>query len=356
MSAMNTPKDQNEASVQLQNLLTNLEPIYEFISWMGGWEADFDLADASKYEGALRDLIAVFRALSKNPIKFKAIIPTKLSLEIDGISNLIIGHIFNIHPDLLPRGYKTDGEDIGRRLGYILTGIAHTINDNGWTTKLEGQTIILEDPDGEEINWFDVVLNLGSGNGGNGGSGGGNIVKTDITLTAAQQSEIETYITFTDKAKKDYKDGKLNPNVLLDAATAAKSAGITIGITSGVRPAASQKLHKTGWALDIGVLDTHTSDSTSNPHLDANNPKFAAAGDKFVSALYKLGYKRIFHANEPNGTSAATNQAKAFIWRDPEHYNHVHISNIEEPAEWVNINNVGNYKSFQKKFNPNKYK
>jgi hypothetical protein len=181
MNAMNTPKDQNETSVQLENLLTNLAPIYEFISWMGGWEADFDLADASKYEGALRDLIVIFRALSKNPIKFKAIIPTKLSLEIDGISNLIIGHMFNIHPDLLPKGYKTDGDDIGRKLGYILTGIGHTINDNGWTTKLEGQTIILEDPDGEEISWFDVVLKLGSGSGNGSGSGSSN--HTDGTGT-----------------------------------------------------------------------------------------------------------------------------------------------------------------------------
>jgi hypothetical protein len=353
MNAMNTPKDQNETSVQLENLLTNLAPIYEFISWMGGWEADFDLADASKYEGALRDLIVIFRALSKNPIKFKAIIPTKLSLEIDGISNLIIGHMFNIHPDLLPKGYKTDSDEIGRKLGYILTGIGHTINDSGWTTKLEGQTIILEDPDGEEISWFDVVLNLGSGSGsGSGnGSGGGELKKTDITLTAAQQSEIETYIKFYDFSKGDYKDGKLNPNVLLDAATAAKSAGITIGISSGIRTGEDQGYHRTGWALDVGYLDTHTSDSTSNPHLDANNPKFAAAGDKFVSALYKLGYKRLYH-----DTLASINQEKTFIWRDKEHYNHVHMSNSVEPAEWVNINNVGKFKVQQKKYNPNKYK
>ena len=163
-NAMNTPKSQNETSIQLENLLTNLEPIYEFISWMGkSWildfEADFEVTDAPKYEGALRDLIAIFRALSKNPIKFKAIIPTKLSLEIDGISNLIIGHMFNIHPDLLPKGYKTEGDtEAGRRLGYILTGVGHTVNDNGWITKLEGQTIILEDPDGEEIDLFDITL------------------------------------------------------------------------------------------------------------------------------------------------------------------------------------------------------
>lgn len=167
ISAMNTNKSDNDTSVQLENLLTNLTPIYEFISWLGkSWildfEADFEVTDAPKYEGALRDLIAIFRALSKNPIKFKAIIPTKLSLEIDGISNLIIGHMFNIHPDLLPKGYKTAGDtEAGRRLGYILTGIAHTVNDNGWVTKLDGQTIILEEPDGAETDLFNVTLKGG---------------------------------------------------------------------------------------------------------------------------------------------------------------------------------------------------
>jgi hypothetical protein len=126
---------------------------------MGGWEADFENDDAGKYESALRDVIAIFRSLSKTPIKFKAIIPTKLSLEIDGISNLIIGHMFNIHPDLLPKGYKTEGDsEAGRRLGYILTGIGHTINDSGWTTKLDGQTIILEEPEGEEKDLFNITL------------------------------------------------------------------------------------------------------------------------------------------------------------------------------------------------------
>ena len=179
MNAMNTTSADDNEDIQLENLLTNLTPIYEFIQEMGGTEADFDFNEASKYEGALRDIIAIFRALSKNPIKFKAIIPTKLSLEIDGISNLIIGHMFNIHPDLLPRGYKTDADTgVGRKLGYILTGVGHTVNDSGWVTKLEGQTIILEEPDGKETDLFEVTLdktgkvtgataNITTGKGGN---------------------------------------------------------------------------------------------------------------------------------------------------------------------------------------------
>jgi hypothetical protein len=193
ISAMNTNKNDNDASVQLENLLTNLTPIYEFINWLGkSWildfEADFEVTDAPKYEGALRDLIAIFRALSNNPIKFKAIIPTKLSLEIDGISNLIIGHMFNIHPDLLPKGYKTEGDtEAGRRLGYILTGIAHTVNDNGWVTKLDGQTIILEDPDGAETDLFNVTLKGGKVTG----------ATPNITRSPGRNGEDEVIATST---------------------------------------------------------------------------------------------------------------------------------------------------------------
>ena len=66
MNAMNTTSADDNEGIQLENLLTNLTPIYEFIQEMGGTEADFDFNEASKYEGALRDIIAIFRALSKN--------------------------------------------------------------------------------------------------------------------------------------------------------------------------------------------------------------------------------------------------------------------------------------------------
>ena len=212
MSAMNTTSADNSSAIQLENLLTNLTPIYDFISDMGGWESDFKNEDAGKYEGALRDVIVIFRALSKNPIKFKAIIPTKLSLEIDGISNLIIGHMFNIHPDLLPKGYKTEGDtEAGRRLGYILTGIGHTINDSGWTTKLDGQTIILEDPDGKETDLFKITLSksgkVEKATTKIGTDNKGNIVKTDVTLSPAQQQEVEQWVNFGG-FKSFYKNGK----------------------------------------------------------------------------------------------------------------------------------------------------
>ena len=359
MSAMNTTSADNSSAIQLENLLTNLTPIYDFISDMGGWESDFKNEDAGKYEGALRDVIVIFRALSKNPIKFKAIIPTKLSLEIDGISNLIIGHMFNIHPDLLPKGYKTEGDtEAGRRLGYILTGIGHTINDSGWTTKLDGQTIILEDPDGKETDLFKITLSksgkVEKATTKIGTDNKGNIVKTDVTLSPAQQQEVEQWVNFGG-FKSFYKNGNFNPNTLLDAATAAKSCGFKITVTSGIRGGEGQGYHRTGWALDISGFNGLHSTASSNSQMEKNHAQYAANGDKMASALIKMGYKHLFTTGA-TGTSAETSQTKTFIWRSAGHFNHIHMSNSTEPAGWKNPNNVGKYSAQQKKYNPSKYK
>jgi predicted chitinase len=52
----------------------------------------------------------------------------------------------------LPRGYKSGNDNgVGPKLGYILTNIGHSIKDNDWVTKLEAQTIILDEPEGIDI-------------------------------------------------------------------------------------------------------------------------------------------------------------------------------------------------------------
>jgi len=362
MNAMHITNDQDTDAVKLENLATNLIPIYYFIHWMtggGSSEGNLEKNRIGEFGSALKDVIATFRSLSKNPIKFKAIIPTKLSLEIDGISNLIIGNMFNIHSDLLPRGYKTDTDTgVGRKLGYVLTGIAHTVNDNGWTTKLDGQTIILEDPEGEEKNLFDVfkdaagkikevVAKVTT-------NSNGVLVPTDVKLTQAQKNEIEQWVDFH-QFKKFYTNGYFNPNTLLDAATAAKSCGFKVGVSSGIRTGEDQGYHRTGWALDIGYFDGATSGAEDNTTMDKRYPKFAAGGDKFASALIKMGYKHLFDKGK-DGTPAEVYQQKTFIWRSHGHYNHIHMSNSGETADWKNPNNVGKYAAQQKQFNKTKYK
>lgn len=144
---------------QLQNLKDNLQLITDYFSdlsgggsglfsgWFGGG-GEFDTSKSSQYSGALRDIINYYRTTTADSNNNRSIIPTKLSIELDGIGGLIIGNIFRIPNDLLPRGYKGDGAGPAK-IGYVVTGLGGSIgNNNDWVSKIEAQFIILDEPKG----------------------------------------------------------------------------------------------------------------------------------------------------------------------------------------------------------------
>jgi GH24 family phage-related lysozyme (muramidase) len=65
---------------------------------------------------------------------------------MDGIGGLIIGHLFKIPQDLLPRGYKLDST--GGKLLQIVTGISHRVDNGDWTTTIDALNMIATDPKG----------------------------------------------------------------------------------------------------------------------------------------------------------------------------------------------------------------
>jgi hypothetical protein len=135
---------------QAQNVTSALKSLYEFFGDQDYGiftDADFDTDKASDYKNSLKDLINFFKNLTKSNIKNRSIIPTKLSITMDGIGGLVIGHIFKIPEELLPKGYK--GDALGSKLGHIVTSIGHSVNNTGdWTTNIDAQTIILDEPQG----------------------------------------------------------------------------------------------------------------------------------------------------------------------------------------------------------------
>jgi hypothetical protein len=141
---------------QLTNLKESLRTIYSFLGDTVNFYnftsiANFDSNNASTYKNALRDLIAYFKSIGKSDSKNRAIIPTKLSVELDGIGGLIIGHIFKIPKELLPKGYQ--GGALGSKQGYIITGLNHKVANSDWTTEIGAQTIILDNPTGADVNY-----------------------------------------------------------------------------------------------------------------------------------------------------------------------------------------------------------
>jgi GH24 family phage-related lysozyme (muramidase) len=75
---------------------------------------------------------------------------------MDGIGGLIIGHLFKIPQDLLPRGYKLDST--GGKLLQIVTGISHRVNNGDWTTTIDALNMVATDPKG--LLKFDDLIKL----------------------------------------------------------------------------------------------------------------------------------------------------------------------------------------------------
>jgi hypothetical protein len=137
---------------KLTNLKTNLTTIAEYFSALDdgtvlsrffGGGGEFDKSKASQYTNALKDIISYTKTLTDDKTNNRSIIPTKLSIEMDGIGGIIIGSMFVINDDLLPRGYK--GGEVGVNIGYLVTSVGHSIGSDGdWKTNLGAQFFILE--------------------------------------------------------------------------------------------------------------------------------------------------------------------------------------------------------------------
>ena len=160
ISALSDP-GYNSSNNVLNVLAQSLNTLYKYFSQLkynGVVDADFDADRANDYKNALKDLINTLKAISYSRTNNKSIIPTTLSLILDGIGGLVIGHIFKLPPDLLPKGYR--GGKIGSKLGYVVTRIGHDVKGNDWTTKIEAQTLILDEPNGPKIDYPNITLEV----------------------------------------------------------------------------------------------------------------------------------------------------------------------------------------------------
>ena len=73
-------------------------------------------------------------------------IPANLNITIDGIAGIIMGNAFTVPEDRLPLSLRgPGGTDKNTKVGFIVVGLTHTLNNNQWLTKIRGQMIKLRD-------------------------------------------------------------------------------------------------------------------------------------------------------------------------------------------------------------------
>ena len=144
---------------------------------------------ASGAKNSLHDVIAYFQTVTKSPGSNRNLIPTKFSAEMDGIGGLVIGHMFRLPDNIMPKGYRgVDG--VGVKLGNAITRIGHSIGGGDWTTKIETLNIVLEDPvGGTDFNKLDLsalkeIIEISIGGGTN--TGGKAKINANTTSTFGQ--------------------------------------------------------------------------------------------------------------------------------------------------------------------------
>lgn len=71
-------------------------------------------------------------------LQYKAIIPFELEITLDGIAGCVQGQIFKINENILPDAYVKSG------IGFIITGISHSLQNNDWVTVIKTQICVLD--------------------------------------------------------------------------------------------------------------------------------------------------------------------------------------------------------------------
>jgi hypothetical protein len=154
-SPTSKPNPDNDVNIEIEKL-EELQKSWAIIADLfielnpDWWESrgDYDIEQSAKYSNALKDIIVYFTSIINKNTKNRAIIPTKLSLTMDGLGGMVIGNMFKINEDVLPSGYKGGTGNAGSKIGYVVTGLGHKIDNNDWTTQVDAQFVVLDEPQG----------------------------------------------------------------------------------------------------------------------------------------------------------------------------------------------------------------
>jgi muramidase (phage lysozyme) len=285
---INKENKEEQLKEKIKNLKENINIIIEYINEIDpNWynlfgSGNFDVNNASKYANALKDVINFFKTYVQNDNKNRSIIPTKLSIEMDGIGGLVIGNIFRIPEEILPKGYK--GIEVGpSKIGYIVTGIKHSIQNNDWVTTIDAQFIILDEPKGG-LTISDVSS-----------------IKTTIKEVTSSSQLTGSLLPSISLNNKTGSFGIVSNNIPLEARPLLDVIAVTEG-TAGVG--------QNGYDILVGygrIPNWNSNYENNHPNIkiyipSINNYSTAAGRYQFLNSTWKeLGFGKFDKENQDKG-------------------------------------------------------
>ena len=262
--------------------------------------------------------------LNKNkldaPTRAAAMIPVSVNFTLDGVSGFNMMQGFTITDNFLPYTYGirkiTENETASsRKVGFMVTGNVHTIENNEWTTAIKANMTYLKARGEFETRTLNTGLRKGAQASFNpqgatpdktlGVSIGGN---TYPSVSSGYRN-----VKFTSIGLGTPAADRINPKLLSDISTAAVNAGVTVEVTTAVSGhTSSPSRHNAGNAVDIAII---------NGKAVSTNSSIKPTVDSFVSQLIALGYNK--NAEGPSNPKAVLTYGFA------NHDDHVHISNLQ---------------------------
>jgi hypothetical protein len=138
-------------NAEIERILKNQQLFEELVNFQVQFfenitaQANDKKLPASNIRGVLKQFQANSEYINvakdaKKGSSFNSVIPLEFNAELDGISGMVIGNIFKIQKDRLPRAYKN------ANIGFIVFNEEQSITAGGdWTTKIGGKMTILND-------------------------------------------------------------------------------------------------------------------------------------------------------------------------------------------------------------------
>ena len=159
-------------------------------------------------------------------------IPADLEITIDGIGGIIMGQAFTVPEDRMPLTLRGDGDVT--KVGFIVGGLTHTIENNQWLTKIKGQMIKLRQSTAYgESKIITQVQNVPAAPNTPAGGGGNAAANVGQNIPAGGTEEIikgKPYTCFY--CNKPRLDESCLPNEWSLAWTTDKAKSVTVTSTS----------------------------------------------------------------------------------------------------------------------------
>jgi len=145
-SAKLNKKAIDEKQNQLKNDVSQAEQFNTHIKSIYSLDNGLTLSN-DKVSMAINYFIDGMSNIKAKDVKTSAapFIPANLEITMDGIGGIVMGNAFTVPNNMLPYSLRDNSDSTKTKVGFIVVGLTHTIQNNQWLTRIKGQMIKLRD-------------------------------------------------------------------------------------------------------------------------------------------------------------------------------------------------------------------